>query len=189
MKTITPPLIEPVSLEMAKSHLRVTANDEDVLIGLYIQSAREQAQHRIGKALIAQTLEFALDAFPMLAIELPLANATEIVSIKYLNASGTEITLSASNYYLDNYSLTNWIIPSSGFEWPDTLESANAVTVRYIAGYGTAEGDVPSSVKTWMLLAIGAMYENRESMAMGKVYQLPRDFFDGMLDAERTWRM
>ena len=39
--------------------------------------------------------------------------------------------------------------------------------MSYTCGYGAAS-DVPQSIKAWMLLAIGAWYENREALTSGK---------------------
>lgn len=189
MKTITPPALEPVSLELAKTHLRVTDANEDSLISLYIKSARESVEHRTGRSMIEQTLEFAIDDFPSDAIELPMSNVTEIVSIKYLNTSGVETTLSPASYFLDNFSLTNWIIPAYGTVYPETLGSANGIKIQFKAGYGAAADTVPANVVIWMLLAIGSMYANRESVSDGQTYELPQSFCDGLLDSIRTWRI
>jgi len=188
MKTITAPLIEPVSLDLAKAHLRVTDASEDTLISLYIKSARETAEHRTGRTMIEQTLEFSLDNFAD-AIELPTSNVSEIVSVKYINTSGTETTLAPSSYYLDSSSLTNWIIPAYGVPFPSTLGSANGVTIQFKAGYGATADLVPANVITWMLLAIGSMYAHRESVSDGQTYELPKSFCDGLLDSVRTWRI
>lgn len=58
------------------------------------------------------------------------------------------------------------------------------------AGTGaTLLGEVPWSIRAWMLAAIGTMYANRESMvvatARNSVNDLP--FFDGLLDRYRTY--
>lgn len=48
-------------------------------------------------------------------------------------------------------------------------------------------GDVPASIRQWMLLTIGALYANRESVITGiSVSQLPRSLADGLLD---PWRI
>ena len=188
MKTITAPTIEPVSLDLAKAHLKVTDAIEDTLISLYIKSARETVEHRTGRSLITQTLEFSLDDFAE-AIELPMSNVSEIVSVKYINTSGVETTLAPSDYYLDSNSLINWIIPAYATTFPETLGSANGVTVRFIAGYGATADLVPANVITWMLLAIGSMYAHRESVSDGQTYELPKSFCDGLLDSVRTWRI
>jgi hypothetical protein len=42
---------------------------------------------------------------------------------------------------------------------------------------------VPQSIKAWMLLAIATWYENREALTAGQpVAELPRSFWDGLLD-------
>ena len=188
MKIITAPTIEPVSLDLAKSHLRVTDANEDALISLYIKSARETAEHRTCRALINQTLEFSLDDFPSGAIELPVSNVTSIVSIKYIDTSGIETTLNPLTYFLDTQSLTNWVLLAYGYTYPITLGSANNVKVQFIAGYSAAADAIPANISTWMLLAIGSMYANRESVSNGQTYELPQSFCDGLLDSVRTWR-
>lgn len=189
MKIITPPALEPISLELAKSHLRVTDASEDALISMYIKSAREVVEHRIGRALINQTLEFTLDKFPCGSIKFPISNVYEIASIKYINSVGTETTLDASNYSLDSYSLINKIIPAYGFSYPAVLAIDNCIKIQFKAGYGADAETVPSNVIAWMLLAIGSMYANRETVIDGRISELPRTFFDGLLDSVRTWSM
>lgn len=187
-KVITAPSEEPVTLDTAKMQCRVEHNLDDALINGYISAAREQAEHRTGRALITQTLEMVLDTFPDSEIELPLSPAISIVSVKYINTLGNEVTMATNAYALDNYGLRNWVLPASGTEWPDTFEMANAVKIEYTAGFGNASA-VPQTVKSWILMAVGAFYEHRELVAHNQTYQLPRDFCDALLDPIKIWRV
>lgn len=178
---ITAPATEPVTLAEARLHLKVDSTDDDTLISALITAARQQAEHRTGRALITQTLEKVLDAFPS-DIELPMPPAIAITSVKYINTSGTEQTLDTDQYSLDKDSEPGWLTPAYGVAWPATYSVPNAVRVRYTAGYGAAAA-VPQSIKSWMLMAIGTMYDHRATMIVGAaVSEVPRDFFAGLLD-------
>lgn len=178
---ITPPATEPVSLAEARLHLKVDSTDDDTLITALIVAAREQAEHRTGRAMITQTLEKVLDAFPA-DIELPMPPAISITSVKYLDTSGVEQTLASDQYSLDSDSEPGWLTPAYGVTWPATYSAPNAVRVRYTAGYGAAS-DVPQSIKSWMLLAIGTLYDHRNPVIVGTIVQdLPRDFLAALLD-------
>jgi uncharacterized phiE125 gp8 family phage protein len=45
----------------------------------------------------------------------------------------------------------------------------NAVVVRYVAGYGTAPGDVPEMVRNWIMVTAATMYEFREDAVTGTI--------------------
>ena len=188
LKLITAPATEPVTLTEAKAHCRVDGTDDDALITALITAARQQGEHRTGRAFITQTWELALDAFPEAEIELQLPPVQSITSVKYLDSSEVEQTISSAEYSLDTYGIRNWVIPSYGYDWPSTLDAANAVKVRFVTGYGAASA-VPESLKAWILLAIGTLYANREAVIAGTTGELPRDLFDGLLDPYRTYSL
>lgn len=64
-KRVTPPAIEPVTLDEAKAHLRVDINAEDSLITRLISDAREWVERFLRRSLITQTWALYLDAFPV----------------------------------------------------------------------------------------------------------------------------
>lgn len=178
---ITAPTEEPVTLAEAKLHCKVDGTDDDTLLTALIVAARQQAEHRLGRALCTQTLEKVLDIFPD-GIKLPMPPAVSVTSVKYLDADGTEQTLSGASYTLDKDSAPGWLVPAYGLSWPDTRAVPNAVRVRYVAGYGAATA-VPQSIKAWMLMAISTMYGQREAIITGIIVaEVPRDFFAGLLD-------
>jgi hypothetical protein len=64
-----------------------------------------------------------------------------------------------------------------GVIWPSTLDQINAVTVRFMAGYGSRPLDCPPQLKRAMLEDIGSMYESREDVIVGQGYaisEMPR---------------
>jgi len=64
IKVQTPPAAEPVTLTMLKNHLRVTINDDDALLGLYLQGAREIVESDSGRSLVNKVYRQSHDRFP-----------------------------------------------------------------------------------------------------------------------------
>ena len=186
---ITEPSVEPITLEEAKLHLRVDHATDDDLITSLIVASREQAEQLLGRALITQTWERVLDAFPESEIELGMPPVQSITSVIYVDGAGDEITLDAEDYTLDSSTLPGYVLPSETQDvWPVTLDTVNAVRVRFAAGYGSTGASVPSSIRQWMLIQIGTMYKMREGVAIGvSVSEIPNRWVDGLLDRYRIW--
>lgn len=155
LKTITAPAAEPVSLAEAKLHLRVDHAADDDLIEALIVSAREDAEHRIGRALVMQTLEQVLDAFPD-AIYLDMPPIQSVTSVKYLDTAGAEQTLNPSAYTADLDSAPGSIIPAYGAAWPSARDMPNAVRARYVAGYAVTYAITAISKAASAVVTIGA---------------------------------
>lgn len=189
---ITPPTVEPVTLAEAKLHLRVDHSADDDLIATLIAAAREQCEHVTGQALITQTWERVLDAFPAVELELGKAPAASIASVTYIDPDGSSRVLDPGAYTLDGESnlRIGFALPAQGTTWPDTLDTANAVRVRFVAGFGADESAVPGPLRAWMKLRIGSLYQHRSEIAAGvSLAELPGGFADRLLDAYRTWRL
>lgn len=185
LKLITPATELAVSLADAKAHLRVDTTDEDALITAYITAAAELAEQTTGRALMPQTWELTLDAFPE-AFEITRVPAASITSLKYWDKAGEQQTLGTALYTLDDtddFGIA-YVVPVFGGTWPDTRAQINAVALRYVAGYATG-ANVPDSIKSWIKLQVGAMYENRE--AEGAVQTHALGFADRLLDRYRVY--
>lgn len=192
LKLITAPAALAVDLATAKAHCRVTGSAEDAWFTAAIKAATLAAEHETGRRFITQTWEAVYDAFPSNAIALGLAPVQSVVSVKYLDATGTEQTLSPSLYVLDadQDMGSGYVLPAAGTAWPATASSVNTVRVRFTVGYGAAAADVPSDAALWMLMRIGTAYKHRESVATGvSVADLPNRFHDALLDSLRTYRL
>lgn len=162
---------EPVGLETAKLHCRVDIDDDDTLIEGLIQTAREWVEDVARRALITQSIDLVMDAFPGVSwINLPRPPLQSVTHIKYTDSDGNESTFSSDSYMVDTYEEPGRIVLNDGYSWPgDTLRAANGVTIRFVAGYGDEPEDVPQKYRQAILLLVGHWYENREAVSLDMV--------------------
>lgn len=189
LKLSKAPSSEPVTLTEAKLHLRVDTTADDTLIAGLITAARITAENISWRALVTQTWELILDAFPWKRlIVLPRPPLQKVVSITYKIAAGTEQTFAAANYVVDTDSDPGRLALASTASWPgDELYPLGAVKVQFDAGYGDAD-DVPQIYKQAILLLVGHYYENREQVvASGAVPQSLPMGVEYLLMQDRNW--
>lgn len=189
LKLITAPAAEPVLLAHAKLHLRVDHIADDDLITSLITAAREAAEHITGRALITQTWERVLDAFPSSdRIELGKLPVASITSITYVDAAGDSTVMDPADYALDYATADAVRRAKTVTAWPNTYDTANAVRVRFVAGYGEDGTSVPRAIVSWMLLRISTLYKLREEIIAGvSVAELPGGYAERMLDPFCTY--
>jgi uncharacterized phiE125 gp8 family phage protein len=169
------PTETPVTLEDAKSHLRVDVVDDDGLILTQLQAATSWVEEYTGRQLVTATWQLTVDGFGSGPIILPRPPAITVTSITYTKPDETTATVPAADYILDNQDALDRhrIILADSASWPTDTRDYSAVRVLYTAGYGNAAA-VPEVFKTAVLLMVGEMYENRESIIVGTIFaQLP----------------
>lgn len=172
--------VEPITLAQAKDHLRVVGADEDAYITGLIVAAREAAEGRTQRALVPRNEVLALECWPA-AIRLPWPPLQAVTGIEYDDQDDTEQTVPDSGYRVNSYVEPARITRKGTEGWPTVLAGDAVIRVRYRTGYASPSS-VPASLRQWMLLAIGTMYENRESAApCAQIYELPEDFMSLLL--------
>ncbi len=162
------PTLEPIDILDVKRHLRITNNDSNMLLETYLKAARMHAEEFTGRAFVQRTYEQKFDAFSdeMWLRRPPLQSVS---SVKYIDTSGVEQTLSSDNYDVDTASIPGRINLAYNKNWPTIRDQVNAVTVTFIAGYqgsGSPQdlrANIPHNAILAMLLLIGHFYENRET--------------------------
>jgi uncharacterized phiE125 gp8 family phage protein len=159
------PTTLPVTLDEVKAHLRIDDDQvtEDALLFGLIHAAVEYAETFTRRALITQTWDLKMDRFPCGPIVLPKAPLQSVSSITYTDSNGDSQTWGSSNYIVDTASKPGMVHTAYQVSWPVARDIVNAVTVRFVAGYGTTLASVPESIRLAMLLMIAHWYENREA--------------------------
>jgi len=184
LKLITAPTVEPVTLTEVKEQAVIGVSTDDTLLTRLISVARAEAEGITQRSLAPTTWEVVLDTWPSREIRLPRGPVTAVSSVKYYDEDGVEQTLSASIYETDLDSLVARVQPRDGEEWPDLAVMANAVRVRYTAGW-TASA-IPVEIKQWILVRVAGLYAQRENFVAGNgapnVVPMPRNFVDALLD-------
>ena len=156
---VTVPPERFVSIDIAKRHLRVDGDDDDLLIGTFIDAATAHIDGPdgwLGRAIGVQTLEAGLDGFVCDPISLPYPPAISIIGIVYDDVSGMERVLDPATY-----EFRGGVIGSAwGKSWPTTRAyrgSSRSVRVTYRAGYES----VPAPIVVAILMMVGDLYRFR----------------------------
>lgn len=154
LKLITAPTLEPVSVDEAQGYCRLPLGEEDALFARWIRGAREQVERYTGRALLTQTWELVLDAFPSGAIEIPFPPLQSITSITtYTPANVSSVVLSAT-YQVDTWSEPGRVVLVSGSSWPTDLRTTASIVVRFAAGYGATPDTVPAPIAEAVLALV-----------------------------------
>lgn len=165
LSLVTGPEMEPLDLAQVKRHLRFSTTTEDTLLDGWIAAARQYFEEQTGRQVMAATWDYWLDAAPVGRIELPKPPLLEVVSVGYLASDGTLTTLAGENYTVmapaGPQAPPGWVQLAYGATWPITQDVPGALRVRFKAGYGAAQGDVPELVKTMLYLLVGHFHKYR----------------------------
>lgn len=187
-----------VTVDDLKDHLRVDFPDEDDLIegiGLAVTSYLDGWNGHLKRALLDQTWDMKLSAFPCGPIEIPLPPLIEVESIRYVDSDGATQTFDLDDCHITGiggdggkiYLVDGASWPTLGAGWPEP------VTVRFRAGYldtsvSPAVNNVPKSIVAAIKLTVGNLYENRESNVVGTVVTRLPDGVEMLLSGNLKYR-
>lgn len=166
LKLVTSPATEPITLSEAKAQLRVDFSTDDTEITTMIITARKAVEKFLRRQLVTATWDLFLDQFPEGGgvIEVPLPPLQSITTLKYLDENGNQQTWSSTNYRVDVKSEPGRIERAWGVSYPGIRTIANAVEIRFVAGFGAAAA-VPEDIKHGILMLLADLYEHRERQA------------------------
>lgn len=138
------PIVEPVSLEEAKSYCRVSSDSEDDLFAILIASAREAVEVATGLSLIPKTI---IAYFNNVGgnFELPFG-PINVASIELYDMGQDGIQILPADYILVGDRFPKLVFP----KYAD-------LKAEYTAGYS----EVPADLKLAILDQISYDYENR----------------------------
>lgn len=173
---ITPPASYPITLSEAKLHLRVVSTIEDNLITGLIKAAYKVVEDYSWRPIMTQTIDVLFDKNDVKEILLINKQPIQsITSVKYIDANGTEQTLTLNtDYSVDILSQVGRIKLEAIPQMKDVL---NAFKIRLVCGYASAEA-VPDTYKSAMYLIIGHLYENKQQAQAQAISTIPLNAFN-----------
>ena len=163
----TQPVVEPVSLAMAKAHLSLLPEqeDDDTLIVSMLSTARRLIERRLGVALAPQQLRAKFDATDgtgwtrgpdnvgPVVLRLPVVPVLTGGSYPVaMNVDGTAVSSSTYTVDADAGEIRFLSAPQ--------MSDLTTLTVTYWAG----QTQVSPQLKTALLLYVGHLYSNREAV-------------------------
>ncbi len=182
LELVTPPAIEPVTLDDAKAHLKVDTTDDDALITALIAAARARAEWHTRRAFITQSWTLWLDCWPgaqgdddlppalsttpPLPVQIPLPPLQSVASITTYAMDDSATVMSTSLYQVDTASAPARVALKIGATVPVNLRAMNAIAIAFTAGYGDAASDVPDAIKRAILMIVADLYANRGDAAV-----------------------
>lgn len=161
------PSEQPVSIEVAKKHLRIAPADtgQDDEVARIIRAATTRAERITQRALLTQRWRLYLDCFPPGAILIPRPPLQSVEAVTYTDPFGAEQVLDEASYLVNPFEILGKVTLAQGRCWPATARQAMAVKVDFTAGYASAPEDIVSAV----LLLVGHLDQNREEVTVGAV--------------------
>lgn len=157
------PVNQPITRDLAKSHLAVGFDDDNALIDTYIAAVIDHLDGYsgiLGRAMINQTWEQSYRGWTQ-CMRLPFPDVSS-VTVSYLDQDGATQTVSSSLYEVLEDETSAYIRFKTGFTAPVfDDDTAQPITVSMVTGYGSTADSVPAGLRAGMLLLVGYMYQNR----------------------------
>jgi uncharacterized phiE125 gp8 family phage protein len=184
---------EPLTLAQVVAQSRLDGlddGDEQAFIeSVLIPASRDRAELATRRAIPkTQTWEYTLDDFPAERfIEIPRPPLIRVVSVSYVDRAGATQVWGSANYLVQapagpRCRRGRIALPYGGV-WPVPQAQMGAVTIQFECGYTT----VPPLLMAAMLMDVGRLYENRESIIADAGIRVAIELPGGSRDIYRSF--
>lgn len=208
IRVVVAPELEPLTLAQAKAHLRVDHNLDDELVARALTAAREQVEAEARRVCGLTTFEWELDGFPeqewggywdprirrmgpgpgwvpsspgSCPLTLPRSPAIAVVEVRYRDPAGVDQVMPA-HAYRTRPGIPGRVQPVGGWTWPQAARDGGAVTMQFWAGYSSPAA-VPEALKFAILLHLGTLYAQGESIVVGATVTPLGDVVQRLIDS------
>lgn len=178
IKQVSAPSSEPISLEKARLHLRLdtsgspASHPDDSLVTALITAVRQNAELYTGLTIAYSTYDVRADNFKDLEFNLETWPINGVVTVSYIDTNDEAQTIASADYELDTFTRPARL-KSKNKAFPEAKE----VTVRFTAGFTDGQSPnpypMPKTIESAMLLMLGNLYDNRESVSNNQSYERP----------------
>lgn len=156
---LTPPAVEPLTLDEAKAYLRVEHADEDEGIAALIAAARLNVEALTRRALIAQTWRLTRDAWPENGrIPVRPAPLQALTAARVYDLNNVAHALDLQAFVPDPAASAINVLPWSIAQPERPL---SGIELDVICGYGDDALAVPEALRQAIRILVAHWYENR----------------------------
>ena len=134
--TLRFPTAEPVSLSMAKNHLRIDSADEDVKLTSLITAARTVIEDWTGRFMCLREVQVFYHSAPYWPVHIDPVPRAGAVAVTYLDSAGVE-QIWAPNEYETTGRDGTYLLPATGYSFPTVKQGLEVFRVRLPVGYAT----------------------------------------------------
>jgi uncharacterized phiE125 gp8 family phage protein len=169
---LTAPAVEPLSLDEAKTFLRVEHGDDDAVIAALIAGSRIHVESQTRRALITQSWRLSTDGWPQDGrLQVLPAPLQALTAARVYDFEGMAHDVDVQAFVLDKgaslLAFAPWALPAPG-------RVAAGIELDVTVGYGDAAVDVPEALRQAIRLLVAHWYDNRGLIAVGQqVAELP----------------
>ena len=164
MLLLTPPTVQPVSIDEAATALRIDDHRFDTRLPASLGAARALAEQETGRLFMTQTWRTEMDTWPAASDILRVHRATA-AAISYWDGS-TWATLSPAEYVVAPNGNGTSVAPAIGSSWPALGDVALGPRVRIDLTAGTADAsNVPEGVKHYIIALTGQLIQSPDLSA------------------------
>ncbi|MGL4727290.1 MAG: head-tail connector protein, partial [Bosea sp. (in: a-proteobacteria)] len=169
---LTPPTLEPVTLDEAKDYLKIDHEDEDELIESLIRAARHLVEAASGQMLIHQTWRLTFSAWLVMGrLRLPLEPLDAIIAARVFDAAGVAQTIALSALTIDAVARPPAILTVGSVPQPG--RAVNGIEIDVRVGHGPAPEDVPPPLRLAVLKLMAHWFENRGDATGERISAMP----------------
>lgn len=163
---LTPPVVEPLSVDDAKIYLRVDTPANDDLIAALIAGARIHLESQTRRAFISQTWRHRFDAWPVDGeIALRPAPLQAVTAVRVADGQGGVQSLDLQSFIVDGPAGFLNFMPGS-LAAPGQI--AGGIEIDVTAGYGDGAADIPEPLRQAIRMLVAHWYDNRGLAAVGQ---------------------
>jgi uncharacterized phiE125 gp8 family phage protein len=162
---LTPPAVEPLTLDEAKEYLRVETADEDDSIAALSAAARLLVEAQTRRALITQSWRLVLDGWPASGrIAVRPAPLQTLSAARVYDLDNVAHALDVQGFVPDRagsaLDFLPWAVMQPG-------RPAAGIELDVVCGEGDGPGDVPEALRQAIRLIVAHWYDNRGDAAGG----------------------
>jgi uncharacterized phiE125 gp8 family phage protein len=165
---VTPPALEPVTLDEVRSYLQLPDDlvDQDDNLEVWITEARQAVERVSDRALISQVWDYAIDRFPSAReIRLPLAPVLSVTAVTAYTDAAVATVLDAGAYVAGVGEIGRIVLRDAG-SWPTDVRACRAGVIRFTAGYGTTAVSVPEPLRQQIKTLVKRRYDGLDTAAI-----------------------